>query len=192
MANKKQKAIFLDWAGTVTDFLDVFYEVYKMIVAEIGAKPKSKKQVQRDFTIPYMKFWHLHFPSLTKKLQDKLFQKFVNQFPLSKPLPNVRETITALAKYGWIILVASSDPRERLEKEAKQIKIYNHITEIASGLHDKVPAIKKLISKYNIDTKNSFYIGDTVGDIETGKKIGLKILRGDKVIVKIVELGEMK
>ncbi len=171
---KPQKAIFLDWAGTVTDFADVFYKIYKMIAAEIGDKPQSEKQVQHDFTIPYMKFWHLHFPNLTKKRQDELFQKFANQFPLSMPLPNVRKTITALAKSGWIILVASSDPRERLEKEAKQFKIYNKITEIASELHDKIPAIKKLIRKHNIDIENSVYIGDTIGDIETGKKIGLK------------------
>lgn len=174
MAKKKQKAIFLDWAGTITDFSDVFYKIYKMIAVKIGGKPRSEKQVRHDFTIPYMKFWRLHFPYLTKKRQDQLFQKFTNQFPLCRPLPNVQKTITTLVKSGWIILVASSDPRERLEKEAKQFKIYDKITEISSELHDKIPAMKKLIRKYNIDTKNSIYIGDTIGDIETGKKIGLK------------------
>lgn len=174
MLNNKQKVIFLDWAGTITDFLDTFYEIYKMIMREIGVTPQTKRQVQRDFTIPYMKFWNLHAPNLTKKLQDELFQKFANKFPLSMPLPNVQKTITMLAKSGWIILVASSDPRERLEKEAKQFKIYDKITEISSELHDKIPTMKKLIRKYNVDIKNSIYIGDTVGDVEAGKKIGLK------------------
>ena len=176
MLKKKQKAIFLDWAGTITDFLNFFYKIYKNVAKEINQKPKSKSQVKKDFTVPYMKFWNLHFPNLTKQHQDKLYQKFIKQLPLTSPLPNVKNTIAKLTKSGWMFFVTSSDPYERIVAEAKQIGIYNYITETASGLHDKIPAIKRLIKKYNVDAKNSFYIGDTIGDVEMGKKSELKTI----------------
>jgi len=170
------KTFIFDWSGTLSDSFHSFCQVYELIRKELGGHPLTKEQIQDTFTMPYMKFWNMHLPSLTKERQDILYEKFINQVRNTKLYPTVQKTIQYLHKAGHKLFIISSDYPSTLIPETKESGLSKLFTEILGQAHEKQHAISSLLKKYNLDPKNTFYVGDTSGDIEAGKIAGTKTI----------------
>ncbi len=109
-------------------------------------------------------------------------------------LPGVKKVLTKFKKMGFLNIVVSNQPdvkrgflkKEELEK-MNQFLIQNlPIDEIMICPHDdndycncrkpKPGLILKATKKYEIDLKQSFFIGDGWKDVEAGKKAGCKVI----------------
>jgi len=170
------KTFIFDWSGTLNNNFDCFCQVYELMRKELNGQLLSKKQIKETFTLPYMKFWNIHFPDLTKEKQDKLYKKFINQVGKLELYPTTIEIIEHLHKSGHNLFVISSDPISTLIPEIKKSTLSDLFIESLGGIFEKQYAILHLLKKYNLNSKNTYYIGDTSGDIEAGKIAGVKTI----------------
>ena len=168
------KTFIFDWSGTLSDNFHSFYQVYELIAKELGGKSLTQNEIKNTFTLPYMKFWNLHFPDLTKEKEDRLYLKFIHEVERAKAYPTTKETIQHLHDAGHKIFIVSSDLPLKLLPEAKEFGISELFTEIISQSHNKNKQIEYLVKKYNLNPENTFYMGDTSGDVEAGKIAGVK------------------
>ena len=170
------KTFIFDWSGTLSNNVDDLCKVYELMRQELGGKPLTKEQIRATFTLPYMKFWNLHFPNLTKEKQDELYKKFMNQIRNAKIYPTTKETILHLHQKGHKIFIVSSDHHSTLIPEIEESGLKEFFTEIKGESYEKQYAISYLLKKHNLDPENTFYTGDTSGDIEAGKIAGVKTI----------------
>ena len=146
--SKKNKAVFLDRDGTINENL---YEVDGKIMA-----PATLSQL--------------------------------------KILPNVKEGIQELKKQGFKIIVVTNQPGiafgylspEKLNEINEFLKKELGIDEIYSCVHHpkfigecdcrkpKIGLLLQATEDFNLDIKNSYMIGDSLSDIETGNNAGVK------------------
>jgi phosphoglycolate phosphatase len=85
----------------------------------------------------------------------------------------VKETIKFLNKKGHKLYLLSSQPQKILELQLKNLDIYKYFSSIIGDIHNKEDGIKELLDVKNLKAIETICIGDTVGEIEAGKKLNL-------------------
>ena len=171
------KAIIFDWSGTLSDNFDLFHKIYNSILEELGKSKISKEELKANFTIPYMKFWDKYAPEISYEEENKLYSKYIiKQSGNFKVFKGVKETIKCLYDQGWNLFVISSDLKITLIPELKKADISKYFQKVIGEIHIKNKAITKLVNEFNLDKNNTYYVGDTSGDIEEGKKSGIKTI----------------
>jgi phosphoglycolate phosphatase len=165
-----------DWSGTLNDNFHLFYKVYLLFCEEFKVKPDSEDGIRMHFNNPYMLFWNHYFPDLSQEQEDVLYAKFILQVGQPKKYPGVTETITYLAKNNASLFVVSSDRPETLLPEAERARIQKQFKEIITSTYVKEDAIRHLVKKYNLSPQETFYVGDTSGDITSGRAAGVRTI----------------
>lgn len=102
-------------------------------------------------------------------------------------LPGVKEATEALAKEGFLLIVITNQPdplrgtqrKEVVEEMHDLLKQWLPLDEIFTAWDEKTQdykpgtgLIEKAVKQYNINLKQSFFIGDRWRDIECGKRAG--------------------
>ncbi|EKD56630.1 MAG: hypothetical protein ACD_58C00131G0005 [uncultured bacterium] len=166
----KNKAFIFDWSGTLSNNMHLFFNVVNSIFKDLGGKPLSQKEIKLNFTLPYMKFYNKYFPNLTRKKQCILYEKYIHQSSdqLGEPklYKNVKKIINYVKDRGYQVFIVSSDPASKFLIEIAKSGFSILITKAISDVHDKKDVITSLVKDHNLDTNNTFYVGDTTGDIE--------------------------
>ncbi len=168
------KNIIFDWSGTLSNNLNCFYKTCEIIFQKLGKEMPPIEEIRRNFTLPYMKFWNKHFPDLSKEKQDKLYAETIVQAGKSCLYDNVKKVLQNLNKQKINLFVLSSDPKIQIIPEMKKAGVSNLFKEVFWELHEKKHIISEILKKYNLNSNETLYIGDTSGDIEMGKKAGIK------------------
>jgi len=171
-----QKAIIFDWSGTLSDSFHLFSKICALMFKELGREPLSDGEIRQNFTLPYMKFWNKYFPDLSKADQDKLFDKYNHQMKRPVLYAGSFEVVKYFHSKGFKIFIISSDPETTLLIEIKASGLEKLLTQVCARVHEKQHAIINLIDKHNLDKNNTFYVGDTSGDVEAGKLAGVKTI----------------
>ncbi len=169
-------AYIFDWSGTLSDNFHCFCRVCELMFAELGAEMISEDEIRMTFTTPYMKFWNLYFPKLSKKRQCELYEKFIHQAGNPELYRGVRLAISSLHKSGHKLYIVSSDPLSKLHPEIEKSGLSGMLDGIVGNVHHKKQALKLLVKKHKLNPAKTFYIGDTSGDIEAGKFAGVKTI----------------
>ncbi len=143
---------------------------------ELGKKPISEKEIRMDFTLPYMKFWNKYFPNLSKENQDKLYKKYIHQAGEPELYAGAEEIIRVLNNKGYKIFILSSDPNSKLMPEIKKSGISKYISKAIGQVHEKKDSILSLVKEFGLNPEETFYVGDTSGDVEAGKAAGVKTI----------------
>jgi len=172
----KNKAFIFDWSGTLSDSFHLFCKVCDLMLAEFGVKPISPAEIKSSFDNPYMKFWNKHLPELTKEKQDILYKKYIHQVGEAAVYENSKEIISYLHDRGYKIFIVSSDPTLKLLPEIEKSGFSKLITKVISEIHEKKYVIVSLIDDFSLDKEQTFYVGDTSGDVEAGKFAGVKTI----------------
>jgi phosphoglycolate phosphatase-like HAD superfamily hydrolase len=170
------RAVIFDWSGTLSNNVDIFVKVCELMFKELGKEPLSKKELKDNFTLPYMSFWNKYFPDLTKEKQDQLFRKYVYQFENAKLYGSVIQILDFLKKNNYKIFVLSSDPIIRLSSEIKESGVELYLEKYYADVHKKEEVLPQIIKEYSLDINDSFYVGDTSGDVDAGKYAGVKTI----------------
>jgi len=170
------KAFIFDWSGTLSDSFHLLCKVCDLMLAEFGVKPISPAEIKSSFDNPYMKFWNKHLPELTKEKQDILYKKYIHQVGEADVYKNSKEVINYLHDHGYKIFVVSSDWPSKLLPEIEKSGFAELITKVVGETHEKKYAIVSLINDFSLDKEQTFYVGDTSGDVEAGKFAGVKTI----------------
>jgi phosphoglycolate phosphatase len=168
-----QKAMLFDWSGTLFDNFSSFCEVYECIRKELGGAQLTPDEIRDSFEFPYMRFWQKHFPDLQKEEQDVLFEKYMQEVSKGDLHNGVQEVLSELSNAGWKLFVVSGDPLPRLEKEISSFGLSHQFEEIVGGAYEKSKEIIRILQTHKLDRAYTYYVGDTVGDIEAGKEGGV-------------------
>lgn len=171
-----KKAIFFDWSGTLSDNLHCFAQVCNAIFDDFGREHISKEEIRLNFITPYMNFWNKYLPDLSKEKQCELYDKYIQNTDAPKLFEGVTETLEYLQDAGWKLFVISSDPYSILTPEAERLKLAKFFDDIIGEAHEKGDSILKLQEKYGLDLEQSYFVGDTTGDIDAGKYANTKTI----------------
>ena len=142
----------------------------------LGKEPISSEEIRLHFTLPYMRFWNLYFPNLSKEEQCTLYEKYIHQVDEAEIYSGVGGIIRLLNAKGWKVFVLSSDPISKLIPETEKSWLASMFTKVVGDIHEKWESILSLIHEFDLDTAMTFYVGDTSGDVEAGKFAKVKTI----------------
>lgn len=170
------KAFIFDWSGTLSNNFDSYCEIVNKIFKECGKGPITPIEIRATFTLPYMKFFNIHIPELTKEKQDVLYRKFLYQAPEASLYDGVSDVIALLSVSGWQMFVVSSDPLPRLTQEIQKSGFGDSFLKIIGDVHIKGDELVKIKEEFALNLDTTYYIGDTAGDVEAGQYAGMKTI----------------
>jgi len=168
------KAFIFDWSGTLSDNFHCFVKVCALMFKEFGLRPISADEIRLNFDTPYMKFWHKYLPHQTQEEHHQLYEKFIHQVGEPELYPGVEVIIKYLHNLDYKIFILSSDPISKLIPEVKKSGLADLFLKVIGGLHDKKEILTSLVKEFKLDKNQTFYVGDTAGDVEAGKYAELK------------------
>ena len=164
------KNIIFDWSGTLSDDLTSAYTATMNVFKKLGLRVLSLEEYKKEFTLPYMNFYHKFRKEIIKEEVDKLFFQEINLVGEPKPFPKVKGILEFLKNKKIKIALLSSHPQEKLEKEIKNYGFQKFFVEISGSVHDKVETILGIIKRNGFEPNETAYVGDMTHDIEAGKK----------------------
>jgi len=155
--------------------IDVVLKVFNIMFKKLGREEGiTKEEVRITFANPYMKFWNKFFPDLTKEEQDRLYDEAIHQIEDAQLYEGVKETLEYLHSLKINLFVVSSDPKSKLIPEAKQGEVFHLFKDILCRVHEKEDGINDVVKRHKLIPKETMYVGDTSGDVEAGKRAGVK------------------
>ncbi|MFC1722596.1 HAD family hydrolase [Nanoarchaeota archaeon] len=163
------KTIIFDWSGTLLDSSQAFYETCKIMFPKLGKECPSQQEIKENFSIPYMTFWNKYFPDLTIEQEKRLFKEAVCKVTKPHLHPGVKQLLTNLQNQSIRVMVLSSESHAKLIFEARENHIFHLFTDTVTDVHHKTDAIMELLDDYQLDPKETLFVGGTSGDIESGK-----------------------
>jgi phosphoglycolate phosphatase len=168
------KALIFDFDGTIVDSfeasLSIFYEIthrQKLTSQEVKSlRGKSLREV-----IKFLKIKSWQIPRLILRAKSLMAAKIATL----KTFEGMPKTLEQLHQDGHQMFILSTNSSDNISHFLKNNgldgcfhKIYGDI-----GLRSKSSALKKIMSKENINRSSCAYIGDEVRDVEAAKKAGV-------------------
>lgn len=170
------KNIIFDWSGTLSNNLHSFQYVCRNVFQKYGIPEISLEEIRQNFDTPYMKFWNKYLPEYSKDEQDELYAKLIHEAEPAFLYEGVKEIMQNLKNKNVRMFIISSDPLSKLREEIETGGLNDYFEEILGKIHEKEEVIPEIVNKYLLNISETYYIGDTRGDIEAGKKAGVKTI----------------
>jgi phosphoglycolate phosphatase len=165
--------IIFDWSGTLSNNVEIFHKACDIIFQKLGREPISDDEKKLHFNIPYMLFWNRYFPDLTQEEEHKIFTETMIKLEKPELYDGVTEVLQGLKAKGIRMFLISSDDYATLDPELEKSGISDLFEEVLGLIHEKEPAIREMITKHELDTAETMFVGDSSGEMETAKKLGL-------------------
>jgi len=182
--SSKIKAILFDWDGVILDSLPACFKIYKeyekLLNVDFGIKDKEKDQFEVN--------WVKHFvrakvdagsgqlAEKLKKTYTEMTHSMINSNTISI-FPEIRNTIKALHEKFKLGIVSNSYTeliKNKLKKEGL-LDYFDFIIDVEHSRPKPDPTMLiAAVKKMDVDPKETIYIGDMDGDIETAKNAGVK------------------
>ena len=180
MSLEKKCLIIFDCDGVIVDSAPHYIDVYNKICIKYN-KNFHIKTVD-EFRTWYDSRWENNFYSLGFSEQDMpeildYESKIVNYDEITL-FVNIKEILLELNKY-YYMAIASTTPEEKIRKKLEKENLENIFPVISGGddrLSDKEMKIKKVIDCFNLSPDKCVMIGDTVMDIVSSRKLGVKCI----------------
>ncbi|MEK7121326.1 MAG: HAD family hydrolase [Patescibacteria group bacterium] len=177
----KRCLIIFDFDGVLADSFKTFYLLIRACMRQIGLSftPAQYRdlfignvhQGFKDFINNEEKY--LIFSEFRKANYDKYYYNKNNRVKL---FPGVLEFLKKLDK-KHILAIASSGKEDNIKNLLKKNRVEKLFSLIlADTANSKESMIKEILNKFHAKPEETFFIADTVGDIITAKKCGLKTI----------------
>lgn len=165
---KKQKAIFLDRDGTINEYVGFLRNIddFKLL-------PTVTEAIARINASVYLTIVATNQPVIARG--DITFQE------LDEIHKKMETELGYDGAYFDDIFFCPHHPHKGYEGEVKTLKVDCECRK------PKIGMLVQAVERYNIDLEESWYIGDTTMDIQTGKNAGMKT-----ILVQTGEAGKDK
>lgn len=176
-----KKVIIFDFDGVLADTFDTFYPLIRDAMKSIGFSLTTDQY--RDFFNDNVHQSFINFIGNEKNY--KIFTEFRNsnydeyyngKYHKAKLFPEVANILEKISK-NHILTIASSGRENNIKNLLEENGIaglFNMV--VANSATSKDGMIKEILDKFNSNPKEIIMVTDTIGDINTAKKLGLKTI----------------
>lgn len=172
------KVVIFDFDGVLADSFRSVYTINKL-----SAEFVSKKITEEDYNKMFIGKFHCNLYNfldlneeelkIFSQHKNKIYSNHYEQADLFKFAPDL---IKNLSKIAPLAIVSSAPEKEIRKMLFKYNLVDNFFMILGTNMEGKVKNIKKCVNSVNADDKHSFFISDTVGDINDGKEAGVKTI----------------
>lgn len=163
-----------DWDGTILDSKDATLRAYESLFKEVGIPLDRQKLLAHYSPNWYTTYRALGLPSELYSWADQRWLEIYCNCERSL-IEGALEVLSCLAAKGYLLAILTAAARERifLELEAFGIRSLFQAVVTMEDFHarkpDPVPLLH-ILSSFAVEAKDAICVGDTVEDIEMGKK----------------------
>ncbi len=171
------KNIIFDWSGVVRDTVTNQMWIVNRIFQKYGVEGISTEEFRENWTQPPALFYQKYLPEgYDEEERSKLFQKLQldPECPEATSFPEVAELMRKCKEKGYFLAVVSSDFPETLLPEVKAYGLENIFNEIITDANDKLAPVQKIIKENNLNTEDTFFVGDSNHEVDVSKATGIK------------------
>lgn len=173
--SRHNKCIIFDFDGVLADSFNSLFDLNRSSLLAIGIKLTTEKY-QGLFNSNF----HLSLKSLVNNPVDyqKILafrnDKFAGYYSRVKLFKDAPSFVRRIAKNNYLAIVSSTQTKF-IEPLLKRHNLLNSFGTVLGTLnHSKEKDIKKIIAGSGYKTKETFFVTDTIGDINIANKIGIK------------------
>jgi phosphoglycolate phosphatase-like HAD superfamily hydrolase len=170
------KNIIFDWSGVVKDTSKSHLWIINRMFEKFGVDQISMEEFKKNWEQPYMVFYNKYLPELTFEEEEEAYKEAIlnKDCPPSNPYFGIADFIKKLKQKKFFLAVITSDIPETFFPEIKEYGLEDIFDEVIVSAYNKTEALADLIKKNNLDSKETFFIGDSNQEIEAAKKQDLK------------------
>jgi phosphoglycolate phosphatase-like HAD superfamily hydrolase len=174
------KVIVFDFDGTLADTLDAIVSITNRLAKTYGYKPTepeelaqirnmSSREIVKQSNISIFKL-----PFLLRRIKADL----KNDIQQIKPILGIKEALTQLKNEGNLLGILTSNSEENVRAFLQKHNMEDLFSFIYSEttLFGKHKVLNKFIKQNNLIPEEVIYVGDETRDIESSKKINVKVI----------------
>lgn len=176
--------IIWDWNGTLLNDLDLCIDSINSLLKKRSLKLLDHDSYKEVFSFPVKDYYRAIGFDFTKENFEIPAKEFIDLYDGSvKNCPlhfSAVEVLESFKAKGFQQFVLSAMKQSMLEKTLRHNGIF-HFFEGVAGLNDhyavsKVERGKELIEEFEIQTDDTWMIGDTNHDFEVARELGIKCI----------------
>ena len=174
----KQTVLIFDFDGTIIDSEQKIFEILIRMAPNFGIKVKDSeinklkllpaRKLIKELKVPIYKL-----PFIMSRLRREVSEAIINL----KPIKGIPEVLKALHKRGHWMIIVTSNSEENTKLFLKNNKL-DYFESIKGGgsLFGKDKELKEIINDKKLLPEKIIYVGDEARDIESARKVGIKII----------------
>jgi phosphoglycolate phosphatase len=174
------KVIIFDFDGTLADTLDAIVNITNRLATTYGYKviqPEELAQIRNMSSRDIVKQSNISLfklPFLLRKIKAEL----QNDIKSVKPISGIQEALTRLKSEGMLLGIITSNSESNVKAFLKKNDMEDLFSFIYSEntIFSKHKALNKFIKKNELIPEEVIYVGDETRDIESSKKINVKVV----------------
>ena len=171
------KNIIFDWSGVVRDVVTGQLWIVNKIFEKYNINKISLEEFRENWKQPPALFYQKYLPEgYSEGERVKFFSEIQldKDCPKSTPFSEAVELIHKCKERGYFLAVVSSDFPETLIPEVNEYGLQNIFNEIVTDADDKFESVQRIIKENNLDSQNTFFVGDSNHEIDVAKKVGIR------------------
>lgn len=181
----RYKLAMFDFNGTLVRDLPIVYEAMSSVFQAHLVTPPALKIFRNTPRVPLEWYYEQGLPKHVShdEIRSLFSAAAAKSWGTKSPrlrhgtLPLVRACRRQKAK----TIIISALNKDLMHERTSRLKLHLHFDEIHGGIEDKTEVILEMLDKHKTKNHESFYVGDTAGDIEAAKRakiISIAILDG--------------
>jgi phosphoglycolate phosphatase len=170
--------LIFDFDGTIADTFDLAMAIGKKITGSLGMPPLSNEQIihfrnapireaVRDLKVPLRKM-----PGLLMQVRQEI-HKHRNEI---RPIQGIVEVLREFRSCCESLGIVTSNSEENVSCFLKNYDLdFFDFGMYSSAIFGKASKLRSCINKHHLDKERILYVGDTIGDITSCRKAGIKV-----------------
>ncbi len=174
-----------DFNGTLVSDLRIVYEAMSSVFQAHLVTPPALRIFRNTPKVPLEWYYqhglprHVSHEEIRRLFSASAAESWKTKSPSLRPgaLTLVRACRRKKAK----TIIISALNKDLMHERTEKLKLHHHFDEIHGGIEDKSEVILEMLDKHKAKRRESFYVGDTAGDIEAARRakiISIAILGG--------------
>jgi phosphoglycolate phosphatase-like HAD superfamily hydrolase len=174
------KVIMFDFDGTLADTLDTLVTITNRLALEFGYKPTAPEELAQIRNLSSREIVMqsgisiFKIPFLLKKIKGNLH----DEIQYLNSIPGIKEALIQLKYEGNILGILTSNSEENvrifLNKQGME-ELFSFVYS-ETTLFSKHRIIRKFMKENYLSSEEIVYVGDETRDIESSKKIPIKVI----------------
>lgn len=167
--------LLIDWSGTLADDLHATLTASNEVLAAFGVAALDRAAFQREFELPFMRFYARFLPGVGQEEVDGLF--FAAYEPLRDAIllmPDARCFLEFARSHGLRTYLFSTMRPGLLEAEVARHGIGPLVDGVFGGIVDKAEAIGPILASLRVPPDHTLFLGDMVHDVAAAQAAGVR------------------
>ena len=182
----KYKIVFWDFDGVIKDSVEVKTNAFRELFRSFGEEVMDKVTMHHvnNGGMSRFKKIPIYLSYAGIEPSENIINEFCNQFAIlvedavvnSNWVPGVLQVINNCKKENQHFVLVTATPQDEIERILTRLNILRLFSNIFGSPMTKYDAINVCLKLYNVNSKESIMIGDSIADFEASQKTGSDFL----------------